>query len=44
MSDLAELDLDDPDKPIMEGSDDDFSDLSSVESEEEDEDYSSPCT
>ena len=31
-----ELDLDDPNNPIMEGSDD-FSDLSSVENEEEDE-------
>ena len=30
-----ELDLDDPDEPIMEGSDDDFSDFSSVESEED---------
>ena len=39
-----ELELDDPDEPIMKGSDDDFSDLSSVESEEEDEDDSSPCT
>ena len=39
-----ELELDDPDEPIMKGSDDDFSDLSSVESEEEDEDHSSPCT
>ena len=39
-----ELELDDPDEPIMEGSDGAFSDLSSVESEEEDEDDSSPCT
>ena len=42
-----ELELDDPDEPIMEGSDDDFNDLSSLESEEEDEgfpDHSSPCT
>ena len=35
-----ELEVDDPDEPIMEGSDDDFSDLSSVESEEEDEGFS----
>ena len=42
-----ELEVDDPDKPLMEGSDDDFSDLSSVESEEEDKgfpDRSRVCT
>ena len=36
-----ELELDDPDEPIMKGSNDDYSDPSSVESEE---DHSSPCT
>ena len=41
-----ELEVDDPNEPIMEGSDN-FSDLSSVESEEEDEgfpDHSRVCT
>ena len=37
-----EFELDDPNEPIMEGSDDEFSDLWVVEeSEEEDEDYHS---
>ena len=47
MTDLVErsdddLELDDPNEPIMEGSDDEFSDLSGMESEEEDEDGPHP--
>ena len=34
--------MDDPNKPIMEGSDDEFSDMSGIESEQEDEDSPHP--
>ena len=46
-SQMGDLTMSYPDEPILEGSDDDFNDLSSVESEEEDEgfpDHSRVCS